>query len=369
MINIIKLSSTNYLTWSVQINSLLRGYDLVKFIDNTIEPPSPTVVVNGDHVVNPSLKAWQRQDNLIFNALMGAIETSVQPLIATSRSTLEAWNTLATTYGKPTRGHIKQLKQQLKLCVKGTKDIDGYMQLIKTKADALALLGSPLDSEDLTDIVLEGLCDDYKSLIESIHRRDTPISFHELQEKLLHREIAINSVQQHTSSFPVTANYVQNRNQNRNWRSNNSQEQSNSAPRNQNNNNRRPYLGKCQACGTQGHSAKFCPLFRLVQQQQQAQSASSTPTSRSKGTQNWPPQAYNASTMPPDPSSWLLDSGATHHITSDLANLALHSPYNGSEEVMVGNGHGLPITHTDSVSLPHSTHSLSLQNVLAVQGT
>ena len=169
MINITKLSSTNYLTWSIQITSLPRGYDLVKFVDNTAELPPPTFIENGNTISNPSLKAWQRQDSLIFSGLMGAIESSLQPLIATSRSTLEAWTTLANTYGKPTRGHIKQLKQQLKLCVKGTKDIDSYMQLIKTKADALALLGSPLDPEDLTDIILDGLGDDYKSVMESIH--------------------------------------------------------------------------------------------------------------------------------------------------------------------------------------------------------
>lgn len=83
-----------------------------------------------------------------------------------------------------------------------------------------------------------------------------------------------------------------------------------------------------------------------------------------RGSQNGTPRAYNTSVMPPDPASWLLDSGSSHHITSDLANLALHSPYRGSEEVLVGNGEGLQITHTGSLSLPHS--SLSLKNVLTV---
>ena len=29
-------------------------------------------------------------------------------------------------------------------------------------------------------------------------------------------------------------------------------------------------------------------------------------------------------------STWLLDSGASHHVTADLNNLSLYSPYNGS---------------------------------------
>ncbi|RVW27219.1 hypothetical protein CK203_111962 [Vitis vinifera] len=39
--NITKLSSTNYHTWSLQIQSLLEGYDLHNFIDGAYTPPPP----------------------------------------------------------------------------------------------------------------------------------------------------------------------------------------------------------------------------------------------------------------------------------------------------------------------------------------
>lgn len=52
------------------------------------------------------------------------------------------------------------------------------------------------------------------------------------------------------------------------------------------------------------------------------------------------------------PQPWVLDSGATHHITSDLSNLALHQPYTGGEEVLIDDGSGLQITNTGSLSLP-----------------
>lgn len=55
-----------------------------------------------------------------------------------------------------TKGLIKQLKQQLKHCVKGTKYVDEFMQHIKIKADALVLFGSPIHLEDLIDAVLDG---------------------------------------------------------------------------------------------------------------------------------------------------------------------------------------------------------------------
>ena len=50
--NVTKLSSTNYLTWSLQIQSLLEGYDLHHFIDDTHTPPPPTITITG--VVSPN---------------------------------------------------------------------------------------------------------------------------------------------------------------------------------------------------------------------------------------------------------------------------------------------------------------------------
>lgn len=65
-------------------------------------------------------------------------------------------------------------------------------------------------------------------------------------------------------------------------------------------------------------------------------------------------------------SPWFLDSGASHHITRVLNNLALHSPYTGGENVVIGNGAGLPITHTGSTSFPSDSRSLNLTNILCV---
>ena len=130
--NITKLSSTNYLTWSLQIQSLLEGYDLHHFIDDAHTPPPPTIIVTGVASPNPAYTTWKRQDCLIFNALLGAISVSLQSLIARTTTFLDAWKTLANTYAKPSRGHIKQLKEQLKRCIKGSKSISEYMQTINS---------------------------------------------------------------------------------------------------------------------------------------------------------------------------------------------------------------------------------------------
>lgn len=82
----------------------------------------------------------------------------------------------------------------------------------------------------------------------------------------------------------------------------------------------------------------------------------------------WNTQAHHTTTSSSDMSMspWLLDSGASHHIAIDLTNLSLHSPYQGGDHVMIGNGTGLPITHTGFAKLPSSSRPLTLTNVLCV---
>ncbi|RVW98912.1 Retrovirus-related Pol polyprotein from transposon RE1 [Vitis vinifera] len=105
---------------SLQIQSLLEGYDLHHFIDGTHTPPPPTVTITGVASPNLTYTTWKRQDRLIFSVLLGAIYISLQLLIARTTTSLDAWQTLANIYAKPSRGHIKQLKEQLQWCTKGS---------------------------------------------------------------------------------------------------------------------------------------------------------------------------------------------------------------------------------------------------------
>jgi hypothetical protein len=55
-----------------------------------------------------------------------------------------------------------------------------------------------------------------------------------------------------------------------------------------------------------------------------------------------------SSSFAPD---WILDSGATHHITTDLNNLSSFYAYNDFDTLQAGNGHGLPIQRISYYSL------------------
>lgn len=53
--------------------------------------------------------------------------------------------------------------------------------------------------------------------------------------------------------------------------------------------------------------------------------------------------------------NWYLDSGASHHLASDISNLHIHSQYEGPDQICVGNGNTLPIAHVGTTSFSTPT--------------
>lgn len=66
---------------------------------------------------------------------------------------------------------------------KGSTIVTKFLQTVKVQADELALLGAPVDAEDLTEKILDRLDDEYKELVRAVQARDISITFEELYKK------------------------------------------------------------------------------------------------------------------------------------------------------------------------------------------
>lgn len=69
MINVNKLTSTNYMTWSLQVHALLDGYDLAGYVDGSAPAPDQTITADDQTTVNPDFTKWRRQDRLIYTVV------------------------------------------------------------------------------------------------------------------------------------------------------------------------------------------------------------------------------------------------------------------------------------------------------------
>ncbi|KAL1191871.1 Retrovirus-related Pol polyprotein from transposon RE2 [Cardamine amara subsp. amara] len=182
--------------------------------------------------------------------------------------------------------------------------------------------------------------------------RDVPVFIDELHDQLLNRENKLALLTTNTIDVPASGNDAPFHNQSQRpySRSNQFDRRGHRPPK--------PYLGKCPICGIQGHTIRRCSQFGAYQSLQPSPNYNSAspswlhtqpPTILPHWETPWPPsqwQAHANYTMSLENAPWLLDSGASHHNASNVVNVSLQSQYNSEDNVLIGGGLGLKITHT-----------------------
>ncbi|KAK9723469.1 hypothetical protein RND81_05G000700 [Saponaria officinalis] len=242
------------------------------------------------------------------------------------------------------------------------------MQSIKAAAEELAHMGKPMDNEDIIAQVLDGLdFATYRPVIEVVRARDTLITFEALHEKLLQRDLLNPSTTPASVNLPTTALTASHKQYSRPYTKPNNSAGILPLPSSQpsatnNSSNQAPFKGKCQWCHQPGHYLELCADFK-----KQFPHITPPPRPAYKPKTTYTPQVNTATTSTtPAPRPWILNSGATHHISQDLDTLALHAPYDGTGDLIIGDGSSLPIHNIGSFSIPSSTSSIKFTNVLHV---
>jgi hypothetical protein len=387
------------------------------FIDGS-EPCPPKFVIDETGqtttMVSPDYSLWQRKDQCLlswFNTTMSDRMLSSLYGLNTSK---QVWSTLATRYASQSKARITYLKRQLQTLNQGSKSCSEYLGETKACAALLAAAGQPVEEEDLISYVLGGLSPAYTTFITlfTFSTRTSSMSFEDFQAELLNHEILLGHHQQlqqppsaesgnfalyshkpkpfsgnyskgkpgnyhkpnpqpHSSSHHPRQNsnfsggYQRNTYQQHNFRRHGSNQfnpgnQSFSKPSILGTPNHLvPMKAPCQICGKSGHQALDC--FHRMNYAYQGKTSPSQLAAMMARTSN---EAIDQH----DEDTWYADSGANSHVTGALSNLTLQEPFKGDEEVAVGNGTGLPISHIGSSVLYNSKlpfkHSFQLQNIL-----
>ncbi|OIT35369.1 hypothetical protein A4A49_59674, partial [Nicotiana attenuata] len=356
--------SSNYCTWKSQVITLLFGYDLLGYVDGSLPFPSVHIQDGANNAFpNPAFKLWQRQDSLVRNAIMASVNPTIASLIAHAATAKHAWEILQTTYANKSQSRIFSLRDTLANLKRDSRSISKYVKDIKSISDDLASSGSPLANEELVIKILSGLGSEYKELSAAIRARDNPISFEELYDKLLAHEMFIKhsepklenpiiSAQLHKkSAYPNSKSRNYNPSNNRrgpiqntstNQRANSFQNSNSFHPNNRSNQQR----VQCQLCDKFGHITKVCRS-----KSHSALEAQANLTNRLSYASN-------------PANNWIVDSGASHHITNNSQSLQAATEFPGTDEIIVGDGKTIPITHIGHTTLSSSHNSFKLRNVL-----
>lgn len=236
-----------------------------------------------------------------------------------------------------------ELRRLLQTTVRGGQSCNEFFEQMHGIADQLMASGEPVPDSDLVRYILNGLGPDFNSFVVAVTTRAEPLQLLDLHSFLLTHESLMSSQYQPVSSHnsdPV-ALYSQSQrsrgrgqyrgrggsqqqppllptptgrgrggpNQPTNGRGAQSSSQfsaSGSGGPNYSNFQQSHERPTCQICFKRGHSTLICHhIFN------HAYSAEATPQFQA---------LYNTTTTSPN-EGWFLDSGATHHVTSDINNL------------------------------------------------
>ncbi|XP_020679649.1 protein argonaute 1A-like [Dendrobium catenatum] len=204
--------------------------------------------------------------------------------------------------------------------------------------------------------ILNGLPAAYNAFTTAIRASLHPISLDDLYSLLCSEEINIQHRLLKDNPSSDTLAMFSNRNASVQWKTTKNRGK-NYAPRSQQqpdhsssakNTSARP---NCQICGKTGHTALNC-WHRC--------NLNYAPPSN--------PKALTVQQQFSSTNDWILDSGASSHLTADVSNLQQPTPYQGNDTVSLANGQHLPIHNSGQgiLPLPESNRKLNLNNILHV---
>ncbi|PHT43380.1 hypothetical protein CQW23_17405 [Capsicum baccatum] len=272
-----------------QWETILTAYDFLHFIEL---PPSSTAT-----------PFHKRQDHLIRSVIIASLSSDVVPFVIDAKYSYALWQNLAATYAKPSRARIMSLRESLSNMKKGNLSITSYLQKIKQISSTLASVGIQILMDELFLHALHGIPAEYDTITAALRARETPVTFEELHDKLL--DFEQNLVRSSSSTtVPIIATLLLNHRL------------------------ITIFLGPIML-----HGQKLLAILSLVNG---SKSDGHTRNNAQPHTQQ--PCANYATHNNSNNGNWLVDFGALHHVTQDLQNLSLHSEYDGSEDIMLGDG-------------------------------
>ncbi|KAJ9552406.1 LOW QUALITY PROTEIN: hypothetical protein OSB04_016451 [Centaurea solstitialis] len=340
----IKLSSSNYLLWMNQVTSVLSCQDLLGYVDGTSVAPTPTITTNGTSAPNPAYTEWCKQDQRLQSLILSSLTEEAMAETIGCKTARMVRKSLEAAFCPKSTGHAMNVKEELRSLQRGSSSVAEYGRRFKALSDQLSILDQSVDEVEKSHWFLRGLGPEFTAFSAAQMTLDPLPSYRILLPRVVNFQQFETSMS--ASSAPPVAFTAHKLHPQR------------GRGHNHGGSNRRSHssLGRgrgkshrsqpCQICGALGHLANQC--YDRYNRPPSANLA----------------EAFNATCTINDPrkSDWYLDTGASAHMTPN-ANLDATSPYSGAEQVTIGNGTALNISHVGHCSI---SPSIKLLNVLVV---
>ncbi|KAG3192209.1 hypothetical protein PC128_g10620 [Phytophthora cactorum] len=298
------LGSDNYFHWEFAMRMTLARKGLLVHVQ-MVKDPSEIIEV------------WLLNDMKALGLIAQGVAVEHHTKIRSATTAIMAWNTLRDFYNRTTMHNRVSMTRRLHEFkmedgVTMAKHLDNFDELVV----GLQTLGKPLDEARQLVILLSSLPTEYE-LISSIVENSKDVTLIEVKERLLKEYERLEKKDGTESALKATANGGKFKNaKSFKGRKGNSARKNNA------------FKGKCYNCDQIGHMKRDCPSSNLSNDEE---AVFAVGKGRSAG--------------------WLIDSGATAHMTPHRNDLFEYEDLEENIEVTIADGKKIRVVGTGSVRL------------------
>jgi hypothetical protein len=376
----------------------IRGAQLTGFLDGSEVAPSKMKEIPSTDkekepqtVPNPEYAFWLARDQKVLGYLLKSLSKDILMHVLRMEHAADAWKAVENMFASQSMSKVTNLRIALANTKKLNQTTHAFFAKMQGFADELAAAGKPVPEDELVSFLLAGLGGHYNPLVAAfgIVKNSLTVAelFSQVQAYDQRQEMLAATDDPGFESSANAAIRGRNRgggggyrprpNKNRDdqryddnydirrqdrrqddrrqddrprFFNNNQQGGRGRAPagggRGRGRGRRRttPWVDTtCQICNREGHAAKDC-WYRF----------------QNNGDDSDDAHAYGIDT------NWYSDTGATHHITSELNNLSVRDAYNGQDKVNTANGQGMEICHIGNSVIRNPVQFFKLHNILHV---
>ena len=315
-----KLNASNWMTWKFQMRHLLLAKGLWGYVDGSeVLAEDATTATQAD---------FRKKSQKAFSTLVMAISTPQLYLVTSCDKPKDAWDKLCEHFECKTLANKLFLKKKyFRTEMKEGTSMETHLKHMKEITDRLASIGAPISEEDQVVTLLGSLPPSYSTIVTALEARVDNVNLPFVQQALIHEEHK-RSVQTDDTASRSDLALMGTRKYD---------------------NSRKP---RCFGCGKLGHIRRDCPEkrgFPAVGHNAKAAEEEHSSESDSEGVGAF--AASTGSVKSARMDRWLVDSGASSHMTREKNLLTSYREFETPEKVGLGDGRSVEALGVGDVHL------------------